>query len=61
MADKQSYSQIGADQTPGFVTTTGTVTQGTVQIRFDEADDCATVMDLIERAKLQIMKYYTTR
>lgn len=61
MADKQSIGALGTDQDQGAVTTAGTTTLGTVKILWDDANTSSDVMDALDRAKQQVMKYYALR
>lgn len=58
MADKTSTSGIGIPPQQGLITTAGSIGVNSVQIIFDEDTPTGILLDLIERAKIQIVAYY---
>ena len=61
MADKLSSATAGAAVAASGVTTSGSIAANYVNVYFDDATSLSVVMDLLERAKCQIMTYYMTR
>ena len=59
MADKTSTAISGTEVSVAAVTSAGTIAAGRVEVIFDEDQDVNEVMQLLERAKIQILDYFS--
>lgn len=61
MANKRSTATKGVAIAAASVTTAGSSGTGAVRIEFNDSDAMNEVIDLVEKAKAQIIGFYTKR
>ena len=59
MADKTVTADLGV--TPATIATAGTIVVDKVEVIFDEDTETTTVLELLERARVAIIVYYSNK